>query len=368
METNWKLAKRIPYLDGLRAYSIAAVVLGHSLPLIPLFQHSWAMPIAIVFGDGGLGVRVFFVISGFLITTLLLEEREKTGKISIRGFYERRVARIFPAFYTYFLFILALIGLHWLNISWQPLVAAATYTWNYGHWWWGNISEDASYTLGHLWSLALEEQFYLFWPACLVLIGNKGSRRLATAAVVLMPFIRVALYYLRPTDRGQLMMMFHSGADSILWGALAAFAARDGAIDRLRNYRFRALVPWGAVTVLFVLCPALVHLNRGFGVVLVPSAGSLAVIAFMFWLLAGERGAVRCVFELAPLVRIGLLSYSIYIWQEIFTLWRGWPPLLSSVGVRWFCVLLFSSLSYYVVEVPLRRRIRQWFAQPSMAD
>lgn len=362
--TAWKVPKRIPYLDGLRAYSIFAVVLGHSIRLINLFHYPWMEPVAILFGSGGLGVHIFFVLSGFLITTLLLKEQNKTSRISVSGFYERRIARIFPAFYTYFVFILVLVALHRLDISWKLLLAAATYTWNYGHWWWGVVTPDGSFTLGHLWSLSLEEQFYMVWPACLILFGRRGAKRWAIGAVALLPFVRFALYYLRPTDRGQLGMMFHTSCDSILWGALAAFLASEGAIDGLRNFRFRAWVPWTSGAAIFVLCPVLERINRGFGLVAVPSIQACAVVLFIFWLLSGEGGVARRLLETKPLVQLGLLSYSIYIWQEIFTLWDELPPLLSSVPARWICILVSSALSYYLVEVPLRRVIRQWFAQP----
>ncbi len=325
------------------------------------------VPFAIVFGNGSFGVTVFFILSGFLITSLLIEERESTGRISIRGFYARRVARIFPAFYTYFLFIVALVLLHRLQIGWRPMVAAATYTWNYGHWWWGDLTHDAGDTLGHLWSLSLEEQFYLVWPACLILFRGKWAKRLAIFCVAVMPFERFALYYLRPSDRGQLGMMFHSSADLILWGALAAFLVQDGVLDRLRQFRFRAAIPWACGAAAFVLCPLLIAINRGFMLVAVPTIECVAILTFVLWLLSGEGGALRRLLETWPMVQIGLLSYSIYIWQQIFTLWDGLPPLLSSLAARWLCTLACSALSYYLVEVPMRRRIRRWFSQSAPA-
>lgn len=330
--------------------------------MIPLLESHWGRFVLILF-NAGVGVRIFFALSGFLITTLLLNEWDKTGRISISGFYERRMARIFPAFYTYFLFIILLDLLHWVHIGWQPLVSAATYTWNYGHWWWKSITNDAAFTLGHLWTLSLEEQFYLVWPACLVLLIRRGAKRVVIACVVLLPFVRVAFYFLRPSDRGELMMMFHTGVDTILWGVLGAFLARDGVIDRIGSSRFRAAIPWACGLAMFVLCPVLVTINRGFGVAALASIQGAATITFIFWLLSAEGGILRRLLESWPMVQIGLLSYSIYIWQEIFTVWDGMPAPLRSIPVRWLCILVSSALSYYLVEVPLRKRIRQWFSQ-----
>ena len=190
---------------------------------------------------------------------------------------------------------------------------------------------------------------------------------MAVFCVVLMPFERLVLYYLRPSDRGQLGMMFHTGADAILWGALAAFICKDGALDRLRASRLRAAIPWICVAVAFVLCPVLVAVNRGFNLVAVPSIHAAAIVLFVLWLLSGEGGFLRSLLESWPMVRIGVLSYSIYIWHAIFTVWDGFPAALSSVPARWLCTLAASALSYYLVESPLRRGIRRWFSQSAPA-
>jgi peptidoglycan/LPS O-acetylase OafA/YrhL len=102
---------------------------------------------------GSFGVRIFFVISGFLITGLLLNERERTGTISLPDFYVRRAYRILPAAYV---FMLAMIAAHWHALSWSSIFAALTYSSNYLH--------EKNWVLGHLWSLSVEEQFYLLWP------------------------------------------------------------------------------------------------------------------------------------------------------------------------------------------------------------
>src|SRR5579872_915461 len=139
---------RIPSLDGLRAISIALVFLGHIVATRGAPQA--LNPFIHV---GNLGVKVFFVISGFLITTLLLKEYSRTGRVSLRGFYTRRTLRIFPAFYTYVGIIIILHLLGFVALRENDLIHAITYTMNY------QVTRE--WELNHLWSLAVEEQFYL---------------------------------------------------------------------------------------------------------------------------------------------------------------------------------------------------------------
>ena len=116
---------------------------------------------------GRLGVQIFFVISGFLITSLLLREKESTGSISLKLFYARRTLRIFPAFYLFFITIAVLSYLRLIELPRYDLLHAATYTMNYsgnGTWW-----------MGHLWSLSVEEQFYFVWPSLMFLIGTRNA-------------------------------------------------------------------------------------------------------------------------------------------------------------------------------------------------
>lgn len=135
---------RYPSLDGLRAVSISLVIAHHlgvsSLPVI------WRLDI------GNLGVRTFFVISGFLITSLLLAEREKVGRIDIKAFYLRRLFRIVPA---YWVFLSAMA----VSVPVAALLPSLLYYANYSH---------PALLVGHTWSLSVEEQFYLIWPLALL--------------------------------------------------------------------------------------------------------------------------------------------------------------------------------------------------------
>ena len=146
----------IPALHGIRALSAMAIVVYH-------LGYEWA--------NGDYGVIWFFVLSGFLITHLLLKEQAKTGSISIKGFYIRRSLRILPAFYGYCaLYILASIAIG-RALQWPPIIASALYVNNYYA-----ALHGRTNTMGHLWSLAVEEQFYLLWPLALTAFGANRRR------------------------------------------------------------------------------------------------------------------------------------------------------------------------------------------------
>ena len=361
-------SSRIPYLDGLRAFSIILVIFGHTFGPGTFLYDNPVTKACLV--NSALGVHVFFVISGFLITTLLLNERESSGQISIRGFYERRVARIFPAFYLYIATILLLVALHVMTVPRSSFYAAATFTVNFGKLWHMGAGGEANPVFGHFWTLSIEEQFYLVWPSVLVFLGNRWSRRLTVAAVALFPLLRMALYFELHRSASAsflpLLVLNRTVQDVIMWGVLGAFLVRDGLLDRMRMHRFRWSYPWiSCITIFGVGGMMKRYPILGLDSSLLPALQGAATLLFLFWLLSGKGGWLRRLLETWPVVQLGLLSYSLYIWQQIFLQWKGfgwlhfpWNGLLS---------LLAAVISYYAVESPLRGQIRRWFSQPQPA-
>jgi peptidoglycan/LPS O-acetylase OafA/YrhL len=170
-------SQRIPSLDGIRALSIAMVVAWHlsSSGSAPWLGQLWRID------SGNLGVRIFFVISGYLITSLLLAEHARTGTVSLRRFYFRRACRIMPAFYVFLGAMALAAALHLVPMSHAALLRAATYSSNY---------LGTGWTLGHSWSLAVEEQFYLLWPSLIVLLGVRRSFIGAALVLLMSPLFR----------------------------------------------------------------------------------------------------------------------------------------------------------------------------------
>jgi peptidoglycan/LPS O-acetylase OafA/YrhL len=332
---------RIESLDGLRAISILLVLTSHS---INAFGHDDPLVL------GSLGVRVFFVISGFLITGLLLQELNATDTIDLVKFYFRRTLRIFPPFYFFLLvmFVLALWG--WVTLPLADLVPPLTYTTNY-------IAIE-SRKLAHSWSLAVEEQFYLLWPGVLLLFGKKRAFHLLCLVLIVSPVIRIVTYQMvYPFEPKWLALGFQANLDALGAGCLLAFARQ-----RLHASRFyRRVINSNLVLVL----PAVVvvanlqgphpHLFDG---LCIPVMNVLIAI-IIDWAVLNHAGRVGRILNSRLFMTIGVMSYSIYLWQQ--------PFLTRSVSTipqflfRIACILLVSSASYLIVErysLQLRKRLQ----------
>ena len=212
----------ISSLDGLRALSIAIVVLSHTKTLLPpVIENSGLFRYLI--GGGLIGVQVFFVISGFLITTLLQREFERTGEISLRRFYARRILRIFPVLYIYLAVVAVLWGTGVQKQDPSTFVSAATYT-IICH------PRPEGWLIQHTWSLSIEEQFYLLWPAALLVAHRRRiATRVAIVLLGLMPIVRMLVLSFseqRATDHNRLIVN-SSAIDMLMVGCLLALLSNN---------------------------------------------------------------------------------------------------------------------------------------------
>jgi peptidoglycan/LPS O-acetylase OafA/YrhL len=311
--------KRIPSLDGLRAVSVTLVVVGHWLT-----WHHFS-PVAQAYAN--LGVRVFFVISGYLITSLLLNEHAKTSTISLRDFYIRRAYRILPAAMA---FMLPVFVFYRHELRWYDMAAAVFYLMNF--------SFSRPWVLAHLWSLSVEEQFYFLWPGVL----KKWYRhRVAILAGVIAfaPIYRIGTFLLHLSDTTQ--QNFPAVADTLAVGCLLAiFAPR---IPKIK------LAP--AVLMLFpiVLVPLYLGVTRLHTLVLLFVFWPIMNASIAGFLLHVVQSPWR-ILNIRPVVWLGKISYSLYLWQEIFAYGphgQFWYDPMFAVGLA--CV------SYYLVEQPMLR-------------
>lgn len=340
---------KIPSLDGLRAFSIMLVVVGHlhatrGFPELGL-EH--------ILGDYGLlGVRVFFVISGFLITTLLLRELEQQGRISLRAFYARRALRIFPAAFA-FIGALALADwLGWIELRPVDLLAALTYT--------VNFLPEPSWGIGHLWSLSVEEQFYLLWPFALARLGVRRGAWVALAFFIAAPLVRTAMRLGFESSVMQDLPIFPAVCDGIAIGCL--FAIGRPWLLRQRQYLWFTASAWmlGLVPLIF----AIHHLSSGYtmadllGYPVMLLAIATIVEASTRWRTQNLAGRVL---NWPPLVWLGVLSYSFYLWQQPFLNHHS-QALHASFPLNLVLALAFAMLSYYLLERPLLR-LRQRYSR-----
>jgi peptidoglycan/LPS O-acetylase OafA/YrhL len=326
---------RIPGLDGLRAISIAIVLFAHAngtrgLPGIPHLD---------VAGD--LGVRTFFVISGFLITTLLLGEYQKRGRISLRDFYIRRVYRIFPAFYVYLAVMLIVMAIGWISLPGDDIAFAATYTMNFHArraWW-----------LGHLWSLAVEEQFYLMWPLVLSLLRPKRALGFAIGAIALAPVLRVVAWVAWPGVRPLTDQAFPFVFDSIATGCVLALARER--LEGSARYLGWLDAPW----FWFVPLAGVVALaipRTGFNLGLGVTLGNLGIAMAIHRCIRHPHYPVGRVLESRPLVFVGALSYSLYLWQQPFVN-RHADSIINTFPIHIALAFGVAMASYYLVEQPM---------------
>jgi peptidoglycan/LPS O-acetylase OafA/YrhL len=346
---------RIRGLDGLRAFSITLVLFAHLAATRGFGLPHAATRILYALGPGYLGVRVFFVISGFLITTLLLGEYARSGTVSLGRFYFRRTLRIFPPFYLYVGVVAALSWAELLTLRDGDLLHAITYTVNY--------HQQRAWHLGHAWSLSVEEQFYLLWPALFRWLGPKRSVPCLTGYLLLAPLWRMAVALLLPQWRLAIGETFFTTADAIATGCLLA-------ILRPRILAWQGYRRWVDSGWFALVLPALLLASAAgrFAKLdwLVGSTAQNLLIAVALERLTRDTSWMASVLNFRPVVLLGLWSYSVYLWQQMFlnghdqhSWWTAFPFNLAAV----LCV---AATSYYAVERPalrLRERLeRRWFA------
>jgi peptidoglycan/LPS O-acetylase OafA/YrhL len=366
----------IPALDGLRAVAVALVLAQHGgIPGM---------------GGGFLGVDVFFVLSGFLITSLLLDELGRTGRIDLTGFWIRRARRLLPALVLMVLAVGAareLLPAQALDGLRDDAIAAFLWVAN-----WRFVAQKTDYftqgappsPLQHAWSLGVEEQYYFVWPALLIV-------------VTLLASWRAKRYFMRATVGGVRFAVFVIATLGAIASAAAAIVfVSEGTRDRIyfgTDTRAQALLVGSAAAALLVRdWPSL---NRGWCLIrsrwgrrvarVLPVVGLAGLAAATYWangsaadfrhgLLIGvaiaavlvvapvtleQRGLIARMLALPPLVWLGAISYGIYLWHwPIFlalngelTGWSGFPLFAARCGLT----LAVAAASYWLIEQPIRR-------------
>jgi len=298
-------------------------------------------------GNGDLGVSIFFVISGFLITGLLLKEFEENGYISLRRFYIRRALRILPPFYAFLVAVLIAWHLGWIVSDWRSWLSSLFFIRDYmlpGDW----------YT-GHSWSLSIEEQFYLLWPAALVFLGRRRGLLLALALSAASPVVRVISHKL--WNHGNLdAFMFHMRIDGLMMGCILAIVHGERWFVQAWKRIEHPVVAFSSFVFLCALSPALSHRFAGYYRLPVGySVDNVAICYLLFYFVRNPLSVGGRILNWRPVVHIGVLSYSVYLWQQLF-LGTGVTHPIAGV----LCALACAEASWHLVEKPsfkLRRLI-----------
>lgn len=335
-------ARHLPALDGLRAVAAFAVVAYHGRYYLGYYP-----PVD--------GVTIFFVLSGFLITTLLLKEWDAAGRISLRSFYVRRSLRIFPAYYVFVLCSWAIDSLR--HDAWSPsLGLAAVFYWvDYlnafnGH--------EAGRSVAHAWSLAIEEQFYLLWPPLFTLLMRRGEsalRRALVLAVVIGSAWR-ALLTGAGADESYLYNAFDTRFDNLAVGCLLATLVRDDWFAALgRRLAAAALAPLVTIVLMAAVLRGLGSGQRfAFGMVIY----CLPIAVLLVQLLQLHPYLLWRWLDSAPMRFLGNLSYSIYLYHlralRVGT-WFGAFPTVVQLAIGVSVTIGVAAGSYFLVERPFLR-------------
>ena len=338
----------IPALDGLRAIAVFLVIFYHfGFSRVP----------------GGRGVTAFFVLSGFLITWLLLKENERSGTVSLSGFYMRRVLRIFPAFYCYWALLIALLLATHKAIPWPHAWSSFFYTSNY----YIALFGDPENGFSHTWSLAIEEQFYLLWPLAF-LWWRRNLARLTTYLVCIIGAVwlyRAALVFLLKVDQVYIYAAFDTRLDHLMIGCLLAVVLKRGAFSSFWE-KACANVYLPLLTV--VLLAGSIFFGElwydryrdVFGFAVEPLLFAVLVVQLIRFCTSLPWRWIEW-----PVLRyLGRISYSLYLYQQI-TLYPvrkalAAQPVIIQLAAAIILTVVVATASYYLIERPFLKLKKVW--------
>lgn len=330
-------------LDGLRAVAVFIVLIAHAGSPYPR--------------SGGVGVDIFFVLSGFLITTILSTEAEKYGSINLRNFYVRRFLRLVPCLLLTCLFVTIWLVSTKKYFPIKELTIVLTYTAN---WAYAVFNVDLS-LLAHCWSLAIEEQYYLMWPFVIVIIERSSKKHLLKGTILFTIALIIAMYrygmvgtYTAP----RIYFGLDTHMDGLVMGSsLCYFVKKINSVGGFTKAKSIVLgyilVPIAVVAVLIVMKIATwtdPFMGR-FGFLLIAVSTSVVITD----LVAGNHSLIRKVLSMRPVVYIGKISYGLYLWHyPIFVILKhGYPEInfIYLMPIKFAASIIIASLSYSIVEV-----------------
>jgi peptidoglycan/LPS O-acetylase OafA/YrhL len=332
-----RLRGYLPTLDGWRAISILLVLVCHttfhvSSPLLQRGLNQFSM-------FGKVGVSIFFAISGLLICSRMLDEETKYGSISIRNFYIRRAFRILPGAFTYLLCVGLLARV--LGITWLGWISALLFCRNYVlvHPW-------KDWYTSHFWSLGVEEHFYLLLPGLLVLVRRRRALVLGMMALMVVAWrsYYVSSFQLSPEQHTDTVI------DALLIPAMLIAIAKD----RVHFGTFARYLTPGMTLVLGLTYLGLMAVHVPFYLAL----RHLILPLILLSTCLNSETLFGRMLEWPPLRWLGRLSYSLYLWQQLFFyMWEPGSPLgkIQQFPLNLLLAMACACASYYLLERPLVR-------------
>ena len=344
----------IPSLDGLRAISISIVLVSHA-------GYGNVVP-------GGLGVTIFFFLSGYLITTLLMEERERSGRIDIGKFYLRRALRLFPPLLVTLViaYSLVILGLLDGGISWAGVLAQFLYFANYYSLFFDPGNTTAAGT-GILWSLAVEEHFYLIYPAVLVGLFALGlsTRRIAVVLAIACLAVLAWRMYLAGLPNFEVQRTYYSSdtrVDSIVFGCLLALAANpEAATSETSN----PLLQWTSALLLaaaaIVLVMTIVWRDAYFRETFRYSLQGIALMPVFYFAIKCAAHFPFTLLNHPWVARIGVYSYAMYLIHHIVinVIEKNAPWLTTAKPLLVLVTFVIATLYAAILDIFVDRYFRR---------
>ena len=338
-------------LDALRGIAVSLVFLYHAK--IPAFS------------GGFIGVEVFFVLSGFLITLVLLREELAKGKFDLSRFYMRRVLRLMPGFWFMILVFLCVCFFYFkepvkLHLQLQDVLMAVLYVSN----WTRALDLNRPFILGHTWSLSIEEQFYLVWPILLrwirILPGINRATAIGIAILISWGWRLVLL------NNGASWPRLYNGldcrADMLLMGCLAAALWHTGQIDFRKHARWVSFLLTGGAIGALTYIHVIADQYKAPIYVWEYEVVGLATCVLILELVSFPEGIIAWLLNRKWLVWLGSISYGIYLWHYP-VLWfaeSAGLPIAERAWVSAALTLLFAVISWYGVERPFLHMKRRY--------
>jgi peptidoglycan/LPS O-acetylase OafA/YrhL len=338
---------RILGFDGIRGLSVLAVILTHLHVYPVLEQVGLLSPKITPMINGTIGVQAFFILSGFLITYLLIRENATTGTVSLRNFFVRRALRIFPIYWL--VLILLFIMTMWLNtgVDRRTFVYAFLYSYNFVP----NVLY--SNLIGHTWSLAVEEHFYLVWPVIFVFLFRRNPNHLTMLLIVAIAGSYLLFDVLQSNEA--LMNAYFVGrwtpfaGREIAFGCLGALLVTSAQLSFRRFLGSRIAIALGVAFYASSLVPVLPA----------PYMRPIGLALVIFWIFLNQESRLVRFLEIRPLAYLGMISYGVYMYQGFFLATgpyrfpgQEWPP-HSQAGLLLLAIV--APLSFHFLERPILR-------------
>lgn len=354
MKSNVSAVGYMPYLDGIRAFAVGGVIIEHWSSGLPTLIRDIVKTLDL----SRLGVECFFVLSGFLITLILLESKEATVSVrtALGHFYIRRVLRIFPAYYLTLLVLYVVLDNVGGVVNWHALYMSNLYS---------SWTNEFMRPGPHFWSLAVEEQFYLFWPLAVLTLSTSRLCRLALLLFALGPISRIVIAGLNEPPGLAFFMFPFTALDLLCFGAILACLKKKASSASFAQYS-RTLYLAGAVS----LCVYwTIVFTSGYALLFELFARTLAALFFGALIVAsanGISGISAWTLGNPVVVWIGMVSYGLYIYHmfipKLYVTLGNFLGLDLNIWGTYYirfplmiaALFLLAAMSFYLIERPIR--------------